>query len=140
METTSFAPSSYPGVCRHLACSKKGKYYQREKDWVDHNYRTHNKRFPCSYDDCNMWFGTSADEQRHRVAFHKETAGAREFRCEAPNCQGGKQLFFRGDKLKEHNDRWHGLWHCSVPNCLRGFGHGFIDEGALKRHLRSHAN
>ncbi|KAM3065082.1 hypothetical protein ACMFMF_011390 [Clarireedia jacksonii] len=54
---TSCAPPSYPGSCQHPAClsgPKKSTVFQKEKDWENHNYRTHAKRFHCKYPGCGM--------------------------------------------------------------------------------------
>jgi hypothetical protein len=135
-----YAPSNYPGLCQHPAClgrSKKQKLYSNQKDWSDHNKRTHNKGHICRLDNCReggMAFGTANDLKRHHHAYH-HVPTTQVFVCDIPNCQGLSHTFKRPDKFKDHNTKWHGPYICSVPECVRGAGHGFPDAPALNKHL-----
>ncbi|KAJ8061321.1 hypothetical protein OCU04_010384 [Sclerotinia nivalis] len=132
------SPRKYPSKCPHSDClskPNKTKSFTRENEWRDHFYRTHEKRYRCDFTNCLMVFGTEADAKRHRLAVHKiGKEEAKQYSCSVQNCGARQMNFTRGDKFKDHRDRWHGPFYCTKQDCTRGSGHGFRDQAALDAH------
>ncbi|KAB8289509.1 hypothetical protein EYC80_010669 [Monilinia laxa] len=133
-------PRSYPAKCPHPDCvsnPSQRKIFSKYREWRDHFYRTHDKRYPCMSTNCGMMFGTDADAKRHGRAKHNiGMEQASQWFCSKLNCQARQTHFTRADKYKEHDDKWHGPSYCSPPGCSRGFGHGYRDRAALDAHIR----
>lgn len=134
------SPRSYPSRCLHPDCASnpnKPKVFKRDKEWRDHFYRSHEKRYRCGFANCTMLFGTQAEARRHRLAVHNiGIEEARQYSCLKPNCQARRKSFNRGDKFKDHCGRWHGPFYCEMQGCSRGPGHGYKDQAALDAHVQ----
>ncbi|KAG4025579.1 hypothetical protein MFRU_054g00080 [Monilinia fructicola] len=133
-------PRSYPAKCPHPDCvsnPSKRKYFSKDREWRDHFYRTHDKRYPCMSIDCGMIFGTKKDAKRHGQAKHNiGMEQVKQWSCSELNCQARQRHFIRSDKYKDHCARWHGRFCCSAPGCSRGLRHGYKDGPALDAHVR----
>ncbi|KAG4025577.1 hypothetical protein MFRU_054g00060 [Monilinia fructicola] len=122
------------GKCPHAKCqSGNTKIFTKFSEFRGHWYRTHEKRYSCL--KCNdTVFGTDADLRRHSGAVHSD--GPKEFTCNVECCNARAKEFTRKDRLKEHNEKWHGKYHCPMKNCPRGLGNGFRDQTLLDEHRR----
>ncbi|TGO60814.1 hypothetical protein BCON_0032g00090 [Botryotinia convoluta] len=137
-------PRSFPSVCLHPQCqckrTNKPKLYNRYKDWQGHFKRAHHKQYLCGLPNCpnsEKRYGTKAEAKRHRLSVHRfSKADVKHWHCQVPNCQRSTKVFTRGDKYKDHRDRWHGPFPCQYPGCVRGLDHGFKDQDALDKHRR----
>ncbi|KAF7915625.1 hypothetical protein EAE99_010138 [Botrytis elliptica] len=137
-------PRSFPSVCLHPQCqckpTNKRKLYNRYKDWQGHFKRAHHKQYLCGLPNCpnsEKRYGTKAEVKRHRLSVHRfGKADAKHWNCQVLNCQRSTKVFTRGDKYKDHRDRWHGPFPCLYPGCVRGPDNGFKDQEALDKHRR----
>ncbi|KAM0309828.1 hypothetical protein ACHAO8_008667 [Botrytis cinerea] len=142
MEIDQLCPRSFPSTCLHPQCqckrTNKPKLYNRYKDWKNHFKRSHQKRYLCGLPNCpngKKKYGTIAEAKRHRLSVHRfGKADAKHWNCQVPDCRRSTKVFIRGDKYKDHRDRWHGPFPCQYPGCVRGLGHGFKDQEALDKH------
>jgi hypothetical protein len=126
-----YAPSGYPGLCRHSDCSRDVRSYTTEKKWETHNNQKHVKSYVCGCNGCDMRFRLKADRERHRNEVHKRF---KKYWCEIANCKADVKSFYRRYMLTNHNKIWHGPSPCGKPNCPRGAGHGFKDQKTLDWH------
>ncbi|TEY40712.1 hypothetical protein BOTCAL_0426g00090 [Botryotinia calthae] len=140
-------PRSFPSICLHPQCqckrTNKPKLYNRYKDWQNHFKRAHQKRYLCGLPNCpngEKRYGTNAEAKRHRLSVHRfGMANAKHWNCQVPDCRRSTKVFIRGDKYKDHRDKWHGPFTCQYPGCVRGLDHGFKDQEALDKHrLKEH--
>ncbi|TGO27579.1 hypothetical protein BPAE_0040g00600 [Botrytis paeoniae] len=137
-------PRSFPSVCLHPQCqckrTNKPKLYNRYKDWQGHFKRAHHKQYLCGLPNCpnsEKRYGTKAEAKRHRLSVHRfGKADAKHWNCQVPSCQRSTKVFTRGDKYKDHRDKWHGPFPCQYQGCVRGLDHGFKDQDALDKHRR----
>ncbi|KAF7961168.1 hypothetical protein EAE96_000835 [Botrytis aclada] len=126
------SPQKYPRKCSHTQCvNMDSKVYIESGDFEDHWYRSHVKRYNC--ENCNVKSSTIAEVRRHSRAIH--LAEAYEYTCPVLGCQGRTKGFNRKHRLKKHMEKWHGPYHCSIPDCPRGPGHGFKDQTLLNDHF-----
>lgn len=138
-EIDNISPRNYPSTCPHPDCVNRSKFKQftSDREWRNHYYRSHEKRYHCGFESCGMVFDTEAEARRHRHAKHGiGIEEVRIYRCEIQSCQARQSVFTRRDKLREHRNRWHGRFYCEVQNCRRGPGHGCKDQAALELHIR----
>lgn len=57
--------------------------------------------------------------------------------CTIDGCQAGVKSWTTLAKLRAHNNKWHGPYHCVEPGCSRSVPNGFGLQAELDAHVKS---
>ena len=90
----------------------------------------------CPEQFCSETFATANDRDRHFRTVHSN-GGERPYRCLRAGCPANVTSWTNPEKLRAHNNSWHGPYPCSVLGCSRGMPHGFGSQQDLDDHSRT---